>query len=101
MAVVRGLAVRVAGRPVREELAENVVDEELEELEELEEPEELPELKSDGEALVERATRGNHGGLEMSRGSGPSSGSMAVAPVLGFPCVQARQAMPMSARKLW
>ena len=36
MADVGGLGARAAGRPVREELAENVLDEEIEELEELE-----------------------------------------------------------------
>ena len=42
MAVVGGLVGRVAGRPVREEFAENVLEEELAELEELEELEEPP-----------------------------------------------------------
>ena len=92
MADVEGLVARVAGRPVREELAEDVLDEELEELEELEALEEPP--KDNGEALLAPASRGYHGGLDISRGLGPSSGSMAGAPVLGFPCVQARQAIP-------
>ena len=56
MADVEGLVVRVAGRPVREELAEDVLYEELEELEELEALEEPP--KADGEALLVRASRG-------------------------------------------
>ena len=98
MADVRGLGGRVARRPVREELAENVLDEELVELEELDELEEPP--KGDGEARLVRASRGYHGELLRSRGSVPSSGSMAGAPVLGFHCVQARQAVPRSARKL-
>ena len=98
MAVVGGLEGRVAGRPVREKLAENVLEEELVELEELGELEEPP--KGDGEAPLVRASRGNHGVLLVSRSSGPSSGSMAGAPVLGCPCVQARQALPRSARKL-
>ena len=42
MAVVVGLEGRVAERPVREELAENVLEEELVELEELDELEESP-----------------------------------------------------------
>ena len=79
MADVGGLGGRVAGRPEREELTEDVLDEELEELDELEEPQ-----KGDGEARFGRASRGYHGGLLRSRGSGQSSGSMAVAPVLGF-----------------
>ena len=98
MVVVGGLGVRVAGRPVREELVEKALEEELAELDELDELEEAP--KGDGEALVGRANRGYHGGLLKLSGSGPSSGSMAGAPVLGFPWVQARQAMPRSARKL-
>ena len=83
---------------MREELAENVLEEEIVELEELDELEEPP--KGDGEARLVRASRGNHGGLLVSRSSGPSSGSMAGAPVLGFPCVQACPAIPRSARKL-
>ena len=83
---------------MREELAENVLEEELEELEELDGLEEPP--KGDGEARLVRASRVNHGGLLISRGSWPSSGSMAGAPVLVFPCVQARQTIPRSARKL-
>ena len=98
MAVVGGLGVRVTGRPVREELVEKALAEGLAELEELEELEEAP--KGDGEARVDRACRGYHGGLLKLSGSGSSSGSMAGAPVLGFPWVQARQAMPRSARKL-
>ena len=83
MAVVGGLEVRVTGRPVREELVETALEEELAELEELDELEEAP--KGDGEARVDRANRGYHGGLLKLSGSGPSSGSMAGAPVLGFP----------------
>ena len=83
MAVVEGLGARVTGRPVREELAENALEEELAELDELDELEETP--KGDGETRVDRASRGNHGGLLKLSGSGPSFGSMAVAPVLGFP----------------
>ena len=98
VAVVGGLGVRVTGRPVREELVEKALEEELAELEELEELEEPP--KGDGEARLVRASRGYYGVLLISRGSGPSSGSMAWAPVLGFPCDQARQAVPRSARKL-
>ena len=98
MADVGGLVERVTGRPVREELVEKALEEELAELEKLEELEEAP--KGDGEARVDRASRGYHGGLLKLSGSGPSSGSMAGAPVLGFPCVQARQAVPRSARKL-
>ena len=60
MAVVGGLGVRVTGRPVREELAEKALKEELE-LDELDELEEAP--KGDGEARVDRAWRGHHGGL--------------------------------------
>ena len=85
MAVVEGLEGRVAGRPVREEFVENVLEEELVGLEELDEFEEPP--KGDGKARLVRASRGYHGGLLISRGSGPSSGSIAGAPVLGFPCV--------------
>ena len=98
MAVVGGIVGRVAGWPVREELAESVLEEELAELEELDELEEPP--KGDGEARLVRASRGNHGGLLISRGSWSSSDSMAVAQVLGFLCVQARQAVPRSAPKL-
>ena len=83
MAVVEGLGVRVTGRPVREELAEKALEEELAELDELDELEEAP--KGDGEARVDRAGREYHGGLLKLSGSGPSSGSMAGAPVLGFP----------------
>ena len=83
MAVVGGLGVRVTGRLVREVLVENALEEELAELEELDELEEAP--KGDGEALVDRASRGYHGGLLKLSGSGPSSGSMVGAPVLGFP----------------
>ena len=82
MAVVGGLGVRVTGRPVREELVEKALEEELAELKELEELEEAP--KGDGEARVDRASRGFHGGLLKLKGSGPRSGSMAGAPVLGF-----------------
>ena len=42
MAVVGGLEGLVAGRPVRAELAENVLEEELEKLEELDELKEPP-----------------------------------------------------------
>ena len=83
MAVVGGLGVRVTGRPVREELVDKALEEELAELEELDELEEAP--KGDGEAGADRASRGYHGGLLKLSGSGPSSGSMAGAPVLGFP----------------
>ena len=83
MADIGGLEGRVTGRLVREELVENALEEELAELEELDELEEAP--KGDGEACVGRASRGNHGGLLKLSGSGPSSGSMAGAPVLGFP----------------
>ena len=72
----------MTGRPVREELAEKALEEELE-LDELDELEEAP--KGDGEALENRAWRGYHGGLLKLSGSGPSSGSSAGAPVLGFP----------------
>ena len=81
--VVGGLGARVTRRPVREELVEKALEEELAGLEELEELEEAQ--KGDGEALVGRANRGYHGGLLKLSGSGPSSGSMAGAPVLGFP----------------
>ena len=77
VAVVGGFGVRVTGRPVREELFEKALEEELAELEEVEELEEA--LKG------RRASRGYHGGLLKLSGSGPSSGSMAGAPVLGFP----------------
>ena len=83
MAVVEGLGARVTGRPVREELAEKALEEELAELDELDELEEAP--KGDGEVLENRAWRGYHGGLLKLSGSGPSSGSTAGAPVLGFP----------------
>ena len=83
VADVGGLGVRVTGRPVREELVENTLEEELAELEELDELEEAP--KGDGEARLGRASRGYHGGLLKLSGSGPSSGSMAGEPVLGFP----------------
>ena len=83
VAVVEGLGARVTERPVREELAEKALEEELAELDELDELEEAP--KGDGETRVDRASRGNHGGLLRLSGSGPSSGSMAGAPVLGFP----------------
>ena len=83
VAVVGGLVVRVTGRPVREELVEKALEEEFAELEELAELEEAP--KGDGEARVDRASRGYHGGLLKLSGSGPSSGSMAGAQVLGFP----------------
>ena len=83
VAVVGGLGVRVTGRPVREGLVEKALEEEIAELEELDELEEAP--KGDGEALVDRASRGYHGGLLTLSGSEPSSGSMAGAPVLGFP----------------
>ena len=81
--VVEGLGARVTERPVREELAEKALEEELAELDELDELEEAP--KGDGETRVDLASRGNHGGLLKLSGSGPSSGSMAGAPVLGFP----------------
>ena len=42
------------------------------------------EPKGDGEARLGRASRGYHGGLLRLRGSGPSSGSMDGAPVLGI-----------------
>ena len=87
MAVVGGLEwpvrVPVAGRPVREELAENALEEELAELEELDELEEAP--KGDGEAHLGRAKRRYHGGLLKLNGLWPSSGLMAGAQVLGFP----------------
>ena len=83
MAVVGGLGVRVTGRPVREELVEKALEEEPAELEELEKLEEAP--KGDGEARAYLASRGYHGGLLKLSGSWPSSGSMAGAPVLGFP----------------
>ena len=83
VAVVGGLVARVTERPVREELAEKALEEELAELDELDELEEAP--KGDGETRVDRASRGNHGGFFRLSGSGPSSGSMAGAPVLGFP----------------
>ena len=82
VAVVGGLGVRGTGRPVREELVEKALEEELAELEELDELEEAP--KGDGEARVDRASRGYHGGLLKLSSSGQSSGSMAGAPVLGF-----------------
>ena len=75
--------MRVTGRPVREELVEKALEEELAELEELEELAEAP--KGDGEARVGRACRGYHGGLLKLSGSEPSSGSTAGALVLGFP----------------
>ena len=84
MAVVGGLGARVTERPVREHLAEKALVEELAELDELDElEEEAP--NGDGEARVGRTCRGYHGGLLMLSGSGPSSGSTAGAPVLGFP----------------
>ena len=83
VAVVGGLGARVTERPVREELAEKALEEELDEHDELDELEEAP--KGDGEARVGRTCRGYHGGLLMLSGSGPSSGSTAGAPVLGFP----------------
>ena len=51
MAVVGGLEGLVSGRPVQEELAENVLVEELAELEELEKP-----PKGDGEGRLVRET---------------------------------------------
>ena len=56
MAVVGGLGVRVTGRPVREEIVEKALEEELAELEELDELEEAP--KGDGEGRLVRASRG-------------------------------------------
>ena len=79
VAVVGGLGARVTERPVREELAENALEEELDELDELDELEEAPK------GAEGRTCRGYHGGLLMLSGSGPSSGSTAGAPVLGFP----------------
>ena len=83
VAVGGGLGVRVTGRPVREELVEKALEVELAEIEELDELEEAP--KGDGEARAGRASRGYHGGFLKLSCSGPSSGSMAGAPVLGFP----------------
>ena len=82
VADVGGLEWRVTGRPVREELVENALEEELAELEERDELEGAP--KGDGEARAGRASRGYHGGLLKLCGSWSSSGSMAGAPVLGF-----------------
>ena len=82
VAYVVGLGGRVTGRPVREELVENALEEALAELEGLGELEEAP--KGDGEARLGLACRGYHGGLLRLSGSGPSSGSMAVVQVLGF-----------------
>ena len=83
MEFVGGLEGRIAGRPVRGELAENVLEEELVELEEPDDLEEAP--KGYGEARLGRASRGYTGWLLKLRGLGPSSCSMAGAPVLGFP----------------
>ena len=58
MEFVGGLEGRVAWRLVREELAENVLEEGLAELKELEELEEPP--KGDGEARLIRTSRGYH-----------------------------------------
>ena len=59
VAVVEGLGARVTERPVREELAEKALEEELAELDELDELEEAP--KGDKEARADRPSRGYHG----------------------------------------